>query len=285
MRQYQNIGRTRRRRVGVIRRQRAGARDAASGYPTTEHFEAVVTDRVIEEPWVQSKIRPGERVLDVGSATSRYFQGLPVDCKVYAIDLRPTPPQRGVSVLRGDLLRASFRPGSFDVIACISTVEHIGLDIYGQGPDEFGDEVAMRHMRHLLRPGGRVLLTVPFGKRGVFAWHRVYDEPALQRLFGGYRVRSLEYYRMEGNDYVACGRKELEDTAFDFHNMRSGGLALAELTPVGGVSFLVSRLSLRLRRSWRKLTRRGPYWVDPWSGESAAAWLTREYHASREDRQ
>ena len=71
-------------------------------HPSTHHFEAVVTDRVVEEPWVVRRVRPGERVLDVGSATSRYLRELPAGCQVYAIDLRPTPPQPGVAVVRSE---------------------------------------------------------------------------------------------------------------------------------------------------------------------------------------
>ena len=278
MSQHRAIGQPRRRRslatvgLGSVVGKGTGTTD----YPSTEHFDIVVTDRVIEEPWVVSKVRPGERLLDVGSATSRYLRDLATGCRVCAIDLRSTRAQPDVTVLRGDLNCAPFRPGSFDVITCISTIEHVGLDIYDQGPDEFGDEVAMRHIRRLLRPGGRLLLTAPFGRAVVSAWHRVYNQAGFRHLIGGYRLLSLEYYRLEGNHYVPCQRDETSDASFDFPNMRSGGLVLAELTPADGLAFLLARLSLRIRRTWRQLTHRGPFWVDRWSGESAAVWLRRQ---------
>ena len=253
-----------------------------TNYPSTQHFEDVVTDRVVEEPWAVAKVRPGERVLDVGSATSRYLRDLPASCHVYAIDLRPTPPQPGVAVVQGDLMRAPFRLASFDVITCISTIEHVGLDLYGQGADEFGDEVAMRHLRRQLRPGGRLLLTAPFGRRVVSAWHRVYDRATLGRLIDGYRLLSVQYYRRQGERFVPCGREELDGAAFDFVKMRSGGVVLAELTPAGGATFLLARLWLRLRRTWRRLTHRGPFWRDPLSGEPAAEWLKRRHRAQSE---
>lgn len=236
-------------------------------YPSTRHFEAFVTDRSVEEPWVISKVRPGERVLDVGSATSRYLETIASRSRVYAIDLRPTPPQPGVAAIRGDLVRAPFRPQSFDVITCISTVEHAGLDVYGQGPDEFGDEILMRHMRALLHPGGRLLLTAPYGKRSVNAWLRVYDKPAFRRLTRGYRALSIEYRRREGDAYVACDAGELADAGFDWVGVRSNGVVLAELTPVDGPAFTLARLSLRLRRRWARLRHRRhmwQFWDDPW---------------------
>jgi SAM-dependent methyltransferase len=170
--------------------------------------------------------------------------------------------------------RAPFRPGAFDVITCISTIEHVGLDVYDQGPDEFGDEVAMRHLRRLLRPGGRLLLTAPFGKRTVSAWLRVYDWPGFRRISRGYEVLSMTFYRRDGDTFVPCDRDELVDVEFDFAGMRSGGVVLAELTPGGGWGFLLARLELRLRRTLRRLTLRGrPWWRDPWSNEAAESWF------------
>lgn len=232
-------------------------------YPSTKHFETVVTDRVIEEPWAISKVRPGERVLDVGSATSRYLQRLPAGCRVHAIDLRPTPPQPGVTILRADLIRAPFRPGAFDVMTCISTIEHVGLDVYGQGPDEFGDEVAMRHMRRLLRRGGRLLLSAPYGRRNVNAWLRVYDRAAFRRLTDGFRVLSVAYYRRDGDGYTPCAERDIARAGFDWSNVRSNGVVLAELTPASGLGFFVSRLRLRLRRLFSRQSGRSQFWSDP----------------------
>ncbi|MDZ4278135.1 MAG: methyltransferase domain-containing protein, partial [Dehalococcoidia bacterium] len=221
------------------------------------------------------------RVLDVGSATSRYLREMPAGCRVYAIDLRPTPPQPGVAVVRGDLMCAPFPAASFDVITCVSTIEHIGLDVYSQGPDEFGDEVAMRYLRRLLRPGGRLLLTAPFGRRAVSAWLRVYDRASFRRLTGGFRPLSAAYYRRDGDQFIACRPDELAGAPFDFAGMRSGGVVLAELTPAGPLHLFQARLSLRLRRAWRALTHRGPFWRDHVSGESAADWLKREQESDR----
>ena len=235
-------------------------------FPSTEHFDDVVTDRVVEEPWVIGRVRPGETVLDVGSATSRYLSKLPDGCRVYAIDLRPTRPQPGVHVVRGDLLSAPFRPASFDVITCVSTIEHAGLDVYGQGPDEFGDEVAMRHMRRLLRPGGRLLLTTPFGRRKINAWFRIYDKPAFARLTRGYRLLAVEYRRRQGDEYLPCRPEDLANAGFDWTKVRSDGVVLAELTPTDGLPVARARFSLRVRRTLGQLRRRRRtwrFWGDP----------------------
>jgi SAM-dependent methyltransferase len=235
-------------------------------YPSTRHFDAFVTDRSVEEPWVIAKVRAGERVLDVGSATSRYLQSLTGGSHVVAIDLRPTPPQPGVTAVRGDVTHAPFRPATFDTISCISTVEHAGCDVYGQGPDQFGDEMLMRHMRALLRPGGRLLITAPYGRRSVNAWFRVYDAPTFRRLVRGYRPLAVEYRRRVGDAYVPCSADELEGAGFDWVGVRSNGVVLAELTPEDGLPFTLARISLRVRRRWARLRHRRRtwrFWDDP----------------------
>jgi SAM-dependent methyltransferase len=52
--------------------------------------------------------------------------------------------------------------GSFDLIVSVSTLEHVRHD----PPEDFEPDGAMRalaHLRSLLKPGGRMLVTVPTG--------------------------------------------------------------------------------------------------------------------------
>jgi SAM-dependent methyltransferase len=241
--------------------------DWNSNVPSTTEFQAGVNwahDRIVEEPWVVSKARPGERVLDIGSATSRYLVKFPSDCKIYGIDIRPGPAQPGIALMQADLMRSPFRPGTFDAITCVSTIEHIGCFVYGQYVDRFGDEVAMRYMRQLLRPGGRLLLTTPFGKGAVYSWLRVYNKTTFGRLIGGFKAVSIEYYKREGEHYLPCQRDDLANGGFDHEKLRSDGVVMAELVPVGGLPLLMARLSLRLRRFWHFRTQRHyQFWTDP----------------------
>jgi hypothetical protein len=128
-------------------------------------------------------------------------------------------------------------------------VEHIGLPIYGQHEFAHGDILAMRHVRHLLAPGGRLLLTVPFGRAQVNPWFRVYDHRHLRRLTGGFRALSAAFYRLRPDgdgSYEPCRAADLREAGYDFEHMRAEGIALAELTPSGPLSFLLVRALTRL---------------------------------------
>jgi hypothetical protein len=123
----------------------------------------------------------------------------------------------------------------------------------------------MRHIRRLLAPGGRLLLTVPFGRAQTNPWFHIYDPRSLRRLMAGFRVLSSAFYRLrpdgpsagsspEANpppaegcgSYEPCDAADLRDAGYDFEHMRTEGVALAELTPSGPLSFLVVRALTRL---------------------------------------
>jgi len=152
-------------------------------------------------------------------------------------------------------------------------VEHIGLPIYGQHEFPHGDMLAMRHVRRLLAPGGRLVLTVPFGRGQWNPWFRVYDRRSLRWLTGGFRALSTAFYRLrpdgpsassspeanpplaEGHgSYEPCRAVDLHEAGYDFEHMRAEGVALAELTPSGSLSFLLVRGLTRLSFWFDRLT-------------------------------
>ena len=157
--------------------------------PAKGRSTAGMDERVIEIPWTLSRYRGEKRVLDVGTAWSlpiykrnlaargiRELHG--VDITVKAVD--------GVTMTRADVRNLPYATGSFDLIICISTLEHIGLDnaVYGTagGQAEDGDVFALREFSRVLARGGRVLITVPFGRRQRLDWLRQYDQAAWDEL-------------------------------------------------------------------------------------------------------
>jgi hypothetical protein len=113
---------------------------------------------------------------------------------VCALDLRPYPfthPNLEVAVSR--LEDFEREPGSFGAILCISTVEHIGLGWYGEAPREpAADRHAVERLGVLLRPGGRLVLTVPYGRAAVDDVQRTYDAAGLGALLEGWELEDRE---------------------------------------------------------------------------------------------
>jgi SAM-dependent methyltransferase len=108
-----------------------------------------------------AEVRPGERVLDLGCGAGR-FLGLLEDAVGAEISeeaarrARENVPGADVRLLEDGAIPLAH--GSVDLVWCSEVLEHI--------PDV---GAALNEIRRVLRPGGRVLLTVPFHSRPLAA--------------------------------------------------------------------------------------------------------------------
>jgi len=144
-------------------------------------------------------LRQGSVYLDIGSGSSPVPTFLHQRCRAitYATEMDPTYLDRQKSymqtlelgkrdnffVQREDATRLSFADGSVDFVTVVSTIEHIPGD---------GDSRSMAEFARVLRPGGRVVVTVPTApayieNQATFyyaGFERRYDPAALvNRLF------------------------------------------------------------------------------------------------------
>lgn len=150
---------------------------------------AGTTERVVEIPWTLSRYAGERRVLDIGTAYAipAYVRGLrrlgvP---ELYGVDLLQAAVP-GVAMRQADVRQMPFEDGFFDLVFCVSTLEHIGLDNRAWGiresEDMQGDLNALREIRRVMRDGGRLLVTVPFGKARRYQWFKQYDLSQWQSL-------------------------------------------------------------------------------------------------------
>jgi SAM-dependent methyltransferase len=175
-------------------------------------YAAGFDERTVEFPWVISQLGPHpERVLDAGSSLNHSLlieHPHLVAKKLYIVTLAPESNcfwHRGIAYLFEDLRTLPIRDATYDTVVCVSTLEHIGCDntLYtGQTtgneghPLEFGG--AVQELRRVLKPGGRLLLTVPFGRYQNFGTFQQFDGRLLAQAmaaFGPATVTRESYYR------------------------------------------------------------------------------------------
>jgi SAM-dependent methyltransferase len=169
-----------------------------------------VGERIVEVPFVIRHVDDNERlILDIGCSESV----LPLELahlgfKVWGIDQRPYPlTHPNLRFVRGDCCQMCFPSGGFDVAISLSTLEHVGLGAYGDPRHEAGDEAAAREILRVLKPGGKLIITAPFG-RACTTWQRVYDSAGLAKLVSGFHVEEIQHYRADGDAWLRVAEHE-----------------------------------------------------------------------------
>jgi SAM-dependent methyltransferase len=179
--------------------------------PVPVHHEAgsmeilLVNERIVEQPFVFEALAPlakPARILDVGGSESTVGLSLAtLGHEVTIVDPRAHPlrhPNLRHEACRLDELP---EPGeAFDAAVALSAVEHFGLEHYGLDTiDERLDLKALECLRELVKPGGLLVLTVPFAAQAsVDGFQRVYDEDGLAELVRGWEVQqSLRVGRID----------------------------------------------------------------------------------------
>ena len=162
-------------------------------------YELFIGERVVEYPFTLLHIpEKADTVLDIGCCGSE----LPIELaslgyRVWGIDIRPYPLKHpGFTFIRGDICHTSFPDSFFDVVTAVSTLEHIGLERYGEADREEGDKEAIKEIARILKLGGRLIITVPFGEKDMW-YHkgiplaRIYDLPSLEGLLSGFKIERI----------------------------------------------------------------------------------------------
>jgi SAM-dependent methyltransferase len=157
----------------------AGQRDFA--YP---RHDAQVFD-LLHDLVPSRRLRKGA---DIGCATG-CFPAMQLaagveSCTVYEVRETVANDHR-ISVRVQDLTYAEDVEPEFDLVTCLSTIEHVGLGRYGDPLDPQGDLTMTANLRRLLRPGGIMLLSFPVGRGTVvYNMHRIYSPHRRGLLFG-----------------------------------------------------------------------------------------------------
>jgi len=158
--------------------------------------------RFIEYPWVLQQLGSGKNriLLDVGCSGSLLDHELIArGFHVVGLDIQDHPMRNSREVfIQANVINTNLPSETFDVILLVSTIEHVGLDTYGQVilADD-ADFWAMQELRRLLKKDGVLLLTTPYeggGPLKIHRWRRNgceflerrYDHERLTKLLAGF---------------------------------------------------------------------------------------------------
>lgn len=213
------------------------ARLLSGGVELPERYGHRIDERAVEYPWVFAQLPklPG-KVLDAGSALNHRFllERAPLrDAQLTIMTLAPEKRcywHRAISYVYGDLREPYFASASFDTVVSVSTIEHVGLDntlLYTgdaakRESDDLGFIPAVKEFRRILKPGGRCLITVPFGKKGVHGWYQVFDAKLVAQVVDAFAPTTygVDYFAYSADGWMRSTPNELVDA--EFHDVHSG---------------------------------------------------------------
>jgi len=157
------------------------------------------------------EMAPGYRVLEVGCGVGTALRMLHESCdrgRVFGMDLfgdglKFASRQTLCPLVQGEISRPPFK-GRFDLICLLDVLEHVENDVQ-----------AIDNLRHLLKDGGYLLVTVPAHP---YLWsyaddischHRRYEPEAVEKKIAesGYRVSYCTEFMVSSYPLVRLGRR------------------------------------------------------------------------------
>jgi SAM-dependent methyltransferase len=205
--------------------------------------------RCIEYPFAASQVYDCNKILDVGTTKSdptwiAWLESLPIE--VHAIDYdKPNFQFKNITFHESDLRDIPIDDNSFDIVLAVSVIEHIGLE----DPQVFssklpkkeidGDIKAVKELIRIIKPGGRLVMTLPFGKPDVIATDkssRIYTLETIKEFGRHSTLTSLDYYEYQYSkylnvypEYIPQKRKNL-DLQNLFFGRKKGGMRPASIS-------------------------------------------------------
>ena len=203
-----------------------------------EGFGHGYDERVVEYPWTLTRLpEHAGRFLDAGSVFN--FPEIVdrpelANKDVTIFTLAPEKYafwQKGISYQYGDLRELPFRDDWFDSICTLSTLGHVGMDcrVYTKKESEVSigleAETAVRELMRVLKPGGRLLASVVFGKHQLInidgaPFAEQFDRPLLASLLRAFEPcasLTTSFYRYSEKGWDICGEGDCD--GLEYYNI------------------------------------------------------------------
>ncbi|QPF82977.1 methyltransferase domain-containing protein [Bradyrhizobium genosp. L] len=233
--------------LGYYTRKKASIESAIDGAAVQpgrqlpDGFGVGIDERVVEYPWLFDRLRRDGvklgRMLDAGSTLNHDYVLSRNPLRKADLTMMTLAPEKrcywydGYSYVFGDFRKTSFADGAFDTIVSISTLEHVGLDntmLYTSDPtksetNKHGFADAVSEFRRIIAPGGRCLITVPYGRYENFNWFQLFDGAMIQALIDAFGPSSfdLEFFAYDKAGWRRASQADVANaTAFDPHSGR-----------------------------------------------------------------
>lgn len=183
-----------------------------------QFFKCRVNERTVEYLWILRNLdKNKKKVLDIGcSGSFLSYELIARGYDTYGVDIgeyneRPLEMKFYLS----DIRSLPFENDFFDQIILVSTLEHIGIGAFSDPQYENGDLIALKEIKRVLTPTGKVFITVPYAEKSSITWHRFYDNQRLQKFTeNGLVILKEEYFRCIKNRWTKYTKEDFSKGKF-----------------------------------------------------------------------
>ncbi len=166
--------------------------------------QVVISEQIVENPLILRNLRDEDKtVLDFGGFESLLpLQLSSIGYKVTVLDQREYPFQHpNLKVACLDLFNDQLpTKEQYDVVLSVSTIEHLGLNAYGDSVQKDAGKKGVEILWSLVKPGGRLMASVPAGKPIIQRGYQVYNEAMVREVFPN--ATSIRWFMKEGREGV-----------------------------------------------------------------------------------
>lgn len=194
-----------------------------------ENYGYRIDERIVEYPWIFSRLSKEHSViLDAGSTFNFDFIVQNELIKKKDLTIYTFYPEADcffknrINYVFGDLRDLYFKDNTFDEIVSQSTIEHIDMDnsIYGYEESKSSSKSfeylkAVNEMIRVLKPGGKLLITMPYGKYEHHGFFQQFDDEMLNKLlslFSNKGIFETDFFKYERSGWRFAIKEELSDT-------------------------------------------------------------------------
>ena len=195
---------------------------------TTKYWEVINNQGTLDIPFVllNFDLSSTSKILDFGCGGSVIPLYLATfGYKVTGIDFRYGGgySHKNFTFLKKNFFDVNLEKGSFDCVIATSTLEHVGMGHYGESPLENGDMKAMEKIRHILKPGGVLFLTVPGGRGKIYEkkgikYVRIYEPSEIEQLCKGFKIEKELFFKKEDQEWIPAKREEMTKIEFMYED-------------------------------------------------------------------
>lgn len=179
----------------------------------------VGTEREAEIPFLFEKLpEPPLKILDVGcSESSVIYELTNLGYDIHGIDM--VKYELPIAKFhKGDARNMPYQDNEFDYVICISALEHFGKVNTPYKTDKVEDTqadiVAMEEMYRVLKPNGRLILTLPtgYGEPHWLEWVKFYNQAELDAILTRFKIVEKRYSKIMDTKWQITNQEDAEHT-------------------------------------------------------------------------